>query len=260
MNCASVEGLLDGYVDRELDSDVATTVKRHLDGCDDCSRSVAARSSLAKTIKKEAGYYPAPPALAKRIRAQLTKNTPRAAERPVEPRFRFSEWSRWFQLGGAFATAVLVTTLVTLPLTHVSEDENTFKQVLSGHSRSIVTGHQIDVVSSDLHTVKPWLSAKVDFSPTVIDLAASGFPLRGGRLDYVDNRPVAVLVYGHRQHLIDLFIWPEDGAADTAISRTFSKRGLNVRHWTAAGMTYWAVSDVSDGDLKTFAERYAAGR
>ncbi|HEY0339156.1 MAG TPA: hypothetical protein VGC70_17565 [Burkholderiales bacterium] len=92
------------------------------------------------------------------------------------------------------------------------------------------------------------------------DLTASGFPLRGGRFDYVNNRSVAVLVYGYRQHQIDLFIWPEDAAADTRVTRSFSKRGVNVLHWTAAGMNYWAVSDINHADLEVFAGKYATAR
>jgi anti-sigma factor (TIGR02949 family) len=260
MDCAKIVNLLDGYLDGELDQDRVTTVKRHLKVCRECGRSFAARSSIATAIQKDATYHPAPAALANRIRAQIAQSTAHRAEKPQERRFKLPEWGRWLQLGGAFATAVLVTTLATLQLASVPEDERIVSQLLDGHSRSIVTGHQIDVVSSDQHTVKPWLSSKLDFSPAVIDLTPSGFELSGGRLDYVNNRPVAVLVYRHRQHLIDLFIWPDDAATDTRVSRTFSKRGVNVLHWTAAGMTYWAVSDVNDADLKLFAERYASAR
>jgi anti-sigma factor RsiW len=134
------------------------------------------------------------------------------------------------------------------------------EQVINGHSRAVLTSHQIDVASSDQHTVKPWLSSKLDFSPAVTDLTTAGFPLRGARLDYVDNRPVAVLVYGHRQHVIDLFIWPDDGAPDRSRTRSFSKRGLNVLHWSAAGMTHWAVSDLNSADLEAFADRYASAK
>ncbi|MDT7811526.1 MAG: hypothetical protein QOJ42_1442, partial [Acidobacteriaceae bacterium] len=174
--------------------------------------------------------------------------------------FRLPAWSRWFQLGGAVAAAVVVTTVATLQLTSVPDDQRIAEQVLSGHSRSLLTSHQIDVASSDQHTVKPWLSSKLDFSPTVTDLTTSGFPLRGGRLDYVDNRPVAVLVYGHRQHVIDLFIWPDEAVSDASRTRVFSKRGLNLRHWAVAGMTYWAVSDINTADLEAFAEHYASAR
>ena len=262
MDCRRIEKLLDSYLDRELDRDSVITVKRHLQACGECSRTLDARSSMSSSIKKRATYYLAPAELANRIRTQLAQAAPYHTEKTGRPwpRFRLPDWSHWFQLGGAVAAAVFVTTIATIQLTSMPEDQRIAEQVLSGHSRSLLTSHQIDVASSDQHTVKPWLSSKLDFSPAVTDLTTSGFPLRGGRLDYVDNRPVAVLVYGHRQHVIDLFIWPDEAVSDVARSRVFSKRGLNVRHWAVAGMTYWAVSDINTADLEAFAEHYASAR
>jgi anti-sigma factor RsiW len=260
MDCARIENLLDGYLDRELDRDDVIVVKRHLESCGECSRAFTARSSMTAAIKKYAAYHPATAALANRIRAQVAQRTAERAPQPRERRFKIPDWTRWLPLGAAFATIMLATTLVTLQLAAVPDDDRIVSQLLSGHSRAIVTGHEIDVASSDQHTVKPWLSSKLDFSPAVVDLSPSGFPLRGGRLDYVNNRPVAVLVYGHAQHLVDLFIWPEDAAADARIGHTFSKRGVNVVHWTAAGMTYWAVSDITKTDLESFAQHYARAR
>ena len=257
MDCARLRSLLDEYLDRELDPEASMSIAEHLRACDDCSRVVAARSALGTAIKKEAAYYRAPPALANRIRAQIAQTTTRTAAKSTTRRFNPLEWRRWLPLGAAVAATVVVTSFATLQLAGIDRDETVVAQLISGHSRSIVTGHEIDVASSDQHTVKPWLSSKLDFSPGVTDLAAAGFPLRGGRLDYLNDRPVAVLVYGHRQHVIDLFIWPEDIEAK-ATSRSFSKRGINVLHWTAAGMTYWAVSDVAKADLQEFAERYAS--
>jgi anti-sigma factor RsiW len=256
MDCARLRSLLDEYVDRQLDQETSMSIAEHLRACDACSRAVAARSALGATIRKDAGYYRASPALASRIRAQVAQTTPRATAKLPKRGFNPLEWRGWLPLGAAVAATVLVTSFATLQLAGTDRDEALVAQLISGRSRSIVTGHEIDVASSDQHTVKPWLSSKLDFSPNVTDLAAAGFPLRGGRLDYMNDRPVAVLVYGRRQHLIDLFIWPEDTAADKAPPRTFSKRGLNVLHWTAAGMTYWAVSDVAEADLQEFAERY----
>jgi anti-sigma factor RsiW len=132
-------------------------------------------------------------------------------------------------------------------------------ELVSGHVRSLMADHLVDVATSDQHTVKPWLSSKVDFSPPVPDLAAAGFPLAGGRLDYLDNRAVVALVYHARQHVIDLFVWPEDKTGEVA-PRALAKHGYNVLRWTSGGMNYWAISDVNAADLKSFAEAYAAAR
>jgi len=257
MDCDKLDTLLDGYLDHELDQESAGTIEKHLARCEGCRQRLEARKSLALSIRKHAIYHPAPAALAARIRAQVAGGASNRREQTRQRRSKFFEWTRWMQLGGAVAAAVLVTSLVTMQLSGTSEDQRIVEQVLNGHSRALLTSHQIDVASSDQHTVKPWLSAKLDFSPVVSDLAAAGFPLRGGRLDYVNNRPVAVLVYARREHVIDLFIWPDDAKADTMREHRFSKRGLNVLHWTAGGMTYWAVSDVSNAELGSFAEHYA---
>jgi anti-sigma factor RsiW len=110
--------------------------------------------------------------------------------------------------------------------------------------------HLSDVTSSDQHTVKPWFSGKLDYAPVVKDLVSKGFPLAGGRLDYLDNRPVAALVYKRRQHTINLFLWPSP-AQDSGL-RTLTLRGYNVVQWTHSHMVYWAVSDVNAGDLDQF--------
>jgi anti-sigma factor RsiW len=228
-----------------------------LRACSDCSQKFDSRAPLSSIIKKQATYHSAPVALADRIHAQFEGWRPAYREKPRAAHFRMFDWGRWLQLAGAVAAAVVLTTTITLQLAGTPGDQRIAEQIISGHSRSVLTSHQIDVASSDQHTVKPWLSARLDFSPAVIDLAASGFPLRGGRLDYVANRPVAVLVYGHRQHVIDLFIWPIEEGVHTSANRTFSRNGLNVLHWTAGAMGYWAVSDVNSADLEVFAERYA---
>ena len=131
------------------------------------------------------------------------------------------------------------------------------EQVIAGYARSVLTNHVADVATSDRHTVKPWLSSKLAFSPAVADLGAAGFPLIGGRIDYLDNRPVAALVYGHRQHLINLFVWPDQKSDRTTRMQTSSQQGYHLLHWSDAGMRYWIVSDASPADIRTFAEAYA---
>jgi anti-sigma factor RsiW len=125
-------------------------------------------------------------------------------------------------------------------------------ELLASHVRSqMLPNHRVDVESSDQHTVKPWFEGKLDFSPPVHDLTAQGFPLVGGRLDYLDHRSVAALVYQRRKHFINLFIWPTTQGPDT-LPEPLTRQGFHLLHWTQAGMTYGAVSDLNESELQEF--------
>jgi anti-sigma factor RsiW len=131
-----------------------------------------------------------------------------------------------------------------------SASERLEEELVAGHARALMADHALDVVSSDQHTVKPWFNGKLDFSPAVINLAAQGYALTGGRLDYLARRPVAALVYKHRQHLIDVFVWPAAVGEDAP--KNASRRGYNLVHWTRGGLNYWAVSDLNAAELAQF--------
>lgn len=163
---------------------------------------------------------------------------------------------RWMPVGGGFAagllaSAVALQLLGSWPLQSASHDALD-KEIVASHVRSMMADHLFDVASSNQHTVKPWFLGKLNYSPAVRDLSAQGFPLTGGRLDYIDGRPVAALVYSRGQHAINLYSWPSEGV-ESQHYRPSSRLGFNMLEWTQAGMRFYAVSDISPTELAQFA-------
>jgi anti-sigma factor RsiW len=237
MSCAYLDRDLDAYVDRELAADADAAVRAHLDGCVRCTTRVAERNALTRLVRA-APYYEAPPALRARVvvRSWRTRSIRRV-------------------IVAAAAAAVIVA--ATVPLRLALRGERTeIDDVVDGHVRALMADHLFDVRSTDQHTVKPWFTGRLDFSPAVMDLASIGYPLIGGRVDYLRGRPVAALVYQRRQHVVNVFVAPDDGSPEAL--RAQSRRGFNVRHWIAAGMSYWAVSDLNDVELSEFARALGA--
>ncbi len=195
--------------------------------------------------EKEAFSYAAPADLRARITGELRK-----ADLSARESVRLSARVFYVALGLAWAASlVFVAGLSSLE----SVADPVMQQVVSSHVRSMMAEHLTDVDSSDRHTVKPWFGGKLDFSPQVEDLSAEGFPLVGGRLDYVASRPVAALVYRRQQHMINLFIWPSSGAATRP--RLHMQQGYQVFDWSKDGMQYWLISDLNASELQMLAER-----
>jgi len=240
VDCREIEGLLDAHLDGELEPTVATSVRTHVDACAACRERLANLESLGRLVRR-APYYQAPEAL----RARLTQARPRSRATS-----HLLAWAAAVVMVASLGGSVLILKSSRVPRTLDSVDAMA-QEVVSSHVRALMGEHLFDVRSTDQHTVKPWFLGKLDFSPPVTDLAQAGFPLTGGRLDYMAGHPVAALVYTRGQHTINVFVWPE--AADAVHSSDARAiRGFHVRHWTRGGMSYWAVSDVNDAELDQF--------
>ncbi|MEP7191159.1 MAG: anti-sigma factor [Roseiflexaceae bacterium] len=247
MNCQHARILIHGYVDGELDLVRSLELERHLRNCRDCAQAYDAQLALRAAINTGSLAYAAPARLQQRVRTSLrqqgrTNATPRRLP-----------W-RWLSLAAALLIVAIVAGALAYRLRAPGVDDRVAEAVFDSHVRSLMANHLTDVASSDQHTVKPWFDGKLDFSPAVVDLKGQGFPLIGGRLDYLDNRPVAALVYHRRLHVINLFIWP--AAAAAAAPHDMIQQGYQLLSWHQGAMTYWAVSDVSADDLQAFVQLY----
>jgi anti-sigma factor RsiW len=246
MNCAWTSESLYAYLDGELDANGRMEVLKHLDTCDSCRLAYESARELRRAIKKSTPYFHCPSDTAERIRS--------AARRSVKTPGRWSS-TRW-AWGAAAASLLLAVSLaynVVLLNRRVPEQDLLTQEVLSSHVRSLIGSHLVDVPSSDQHTVKPWFNGKLDFSPPVMDLSTQGFPLIGGRVDYLDKRPVAALIYKRRQHIINVFVWPDSGSSGVLASQSMGN-GYNFVHWIDAGFVYWAVSDLNSSELRQFGD------
>jgi len=241
MNCAPAKSLLESYLDGELDAAQTAHVAEHLASCASCAAMHAQLLELRAGIRAHAPYYNAPAGLRERIQVSV-RQADRQATRLAAP-----SW-RWMAIAAAILLAISAAWNIALFRSRPSNADLIAQDVLSSHLRSLMGAHLLDVPSSDQHTVKPWFNGKLDFSPNVVDFAAQGFPLVGGRIDYVSGRPVAALVYQRRKHVINVFTWPSAAADGVALDRN----GYHVIHWNTNGMSWWAVSDLNAGELRQF--------
>ena len=243
MECSAVRKLLPAAVDAELDLHESADVDRHLRGCAECRAQFETERALRNAVGRNASYFRAPSALEARIRAALPATSVAHASVPARRMWQ------WPIAVGALAGLFAVVSTVGLYVASPSADERIGDEIVSSHVRSLLANHAVDVASSDQHTVKPWFSGKLDFSPPVRDFASDGFQLVGGRLDYVDHRPVAALVYRHAQHTINVFALPATDAKRDRAPRTGSTHGFHTVRWARDGMAFWAVSDVDAAEL-----------
>ena len=255
MNCHEAMPLLPAYSDGELDPVQSAAIEQHVFGCADCAVRRDELASLRSRIRSEVPYYTAPPALHARVKAALA----RATDAPPPERPARDRW-RWLTAGAlAGSAATVFAWFVGSAVLDWQVGTDLVAETVANHARATLGNRLTDVASSDRHTVKPWLSSRLDYSPPVMDFSADGLPLAGGRLDYLDGHPVATLVYRYREHTIDVFVRPVTGGKPAPSPATATLRGFNVAHATGAGMEWWGVSDVSADVLQSLVARLARG-
>lgn len=241
MNCELSQTQLHAYFDGELDAASAAAFETHLKSCSECRSALGSEEALRKSIAQANLYEPAPPHLRHAISTQLP-----AATSP----FGKSVNSGWRSLALA-ASFLLVATLgwqLFQNFRSAQHEPPVIAAALDAHLRSLQQGHLADVQSTDQHTVKPWFDGKLDFAPPVRDFANDGFPLMGGRLDVLDGKTVAALVYGRRKHIINVFVSPANSANQA--ERAGANQGYNSLAWQKGGFDFYAVSDVNPADLE----------
>jgi anti-sigma factor RsiW len=248
VSCARLEPRIGAYLDDELDAPARREVERHLGECPACRVLHARRRALGAALRERLPAFAAPDVLRGRLEGALL--AARAVPKASSPDAAVVRRWRWTAVAAAALLAVTTGYGVLAPRGGGSPDEAIAHDVLSSHVRSLMPEHLTDVASNDQHNVKPWFNGRLDYSPPVHDLAPHGFPLVGGRLDYVGGRPVAALVYQRRKHVINLWVWPEERAGQRAPEVT--RQGYHLLRWTHAGMTRWAVSDLSGDELREF--------
>ena len=243
MNCEEAQELREAFHDCELTAETRSAVAAHVKTCADCSAALAQLGTLSNAIKA-VGAFPVPESLRHNVE-KLASEAQRA--RIASPRRRQFALLAASHIGVALAGGLLAWML----LADQSARNFNVEEAVSAHVRSLMDNQLVQVASSDTHTVRPWFAGKVDFSPDVRDFAAAGFPLIGGRVDYVGGSKVAALVYSRNKHVINVFVSPA-GQLDVGGLREASRNGYTIIEWQNRDLRYRAVSDLSAAELDEF--------
>jgi anti-sigma factor RsiW len=252
MTCEETRELVHALIDGELDAGHAREVEAHVGTCPHCAALLRDYRVMREALAAPALRYSAPPALRARIEGALPVR--RAVVVPSR-RSLLKGMAMGSVLSGALAASLVVFMMSR------EDDQRILGDVVSAHLRSLQGDHLIDVQSTDQHTVKPWFNGRLDVAPPVVDLTAQGFTLIGGRVDYIDARPVAAIVYKRRAHVINLFVAPVPAQVSGPERRATIEQlqGFNVWRWTRSDLGFWAVSDINAEELQEFGAKLEAG-
>jgi anti-sigma factor RsiW len=244
MNCDQTQQLIHAYLDQELDAANAIAVEQHLQGCKSCQQDYAEMVNLGERLRDNLPYHSAPKTLRASILADLDCDD--SAPAKTNP-------ARYYtSLALAAALSVSIAVVGLLFYRDHQRETMLIEEVLAGHVRAINTQRLTELNSADTQKLKPWFTSKLNYSPKVYNLAAQGFALLGGRLDYLQQRNVASMAYRYKDHIIDLYTWPSPDVADAA-QELHSKNGYKLLYWCQDYMNYWVVSDLDSDELQKFA-------
>ena len=252
--CSEWELMLHGFVDNELDAAHSLEIERHVATCPHCAQQLESLKALKQRIAQPGVHWQTPDHVRAQVLAAISREAAMPAHAVANTGFSVMEFVRRWLFVPSLAALAASLFLVVGPMNDRSPVGD---EVVASHVRSLLVDHLTDVATSDQHTVKPWFNGKIDFAPPVVDLAREGFPLAGGRVDYIGGRVVAALVYKRQSHVINLFVWPasSDPTAASVKSAT-SRDGYNLENWRAGGLNFWAVSDGNADDLARFRDAF----
>jgi anti-sigma factor RsiW len=248
--------MLHGFVDNELDAAHSLQIERHVATCHQCAHQLESLQALKQRIAQPGVHWRTPDHVRAQVLAAISREAAMPARASAGTRFGVLEFVRKWLFVPSLAALAASLFLVIGPM---HDRSSVSDEVVASHVRSLLVDHLTDVATSDQHTVKPWFNGKIDFAPPVVDLVREGFPLQGGRVDYIGGRVVAALVYKRQAHVINLFVWPASSDATAATVRTASSRdGYNIENWRAGGLNFWAVSDGNADDLARFRDVFSS--
>lgn len=249
--CDVIRPLIHAMFDDELDAAHRARCEEHLNTCEACANELANIKVLHRTLKSTPVLFAAPDHLRQRIVTTLDRHVRKVSRTRIDFLRGTQHW-----LWPLTSFALVACLAVMLMFQHGLSKSELLDEVVASHVRSLQENHLIDIENSNHHVIKPWFAGRIDYSPAVVDLSAKGFELVGARLDYLQHQKVAALVYRHQAHVINVFVWPDHGAATSP--RLTSIQGYNVSYWERDGMSYWAVSDMSAEELTQFASAFSS--
>jgi len=245
--------LLPAYVDKELSLSESVDLEMHLNSCDECKRAYDEQLQMSILIKNMAKNYEPTQDFIQNLGMKLSLEPNKVKPIKLPKRFMELNWfNTWGNKGLVFASLLAIVWSTSLFLTLPTAQEKFTEELVASHVRSLEVDHLSDVISTDQHTVKPWFIGKLDYSPPIINLASIDYPIEGGRLDYINSKAVAVVVYRHNKHPINLYIWPSNNKESDM--QEVTKNGYKLVHWVTDYMSYWAISDLDSEKLLAFSK------